>query len=378
MPAHGSGPSAVLAESLAALSTSAHQALAEVEARARQDVAKASSDAREARTERDKALEALHSVELEVQTLQKEVASLKATLTQTELSASHHKETIVQLRREATQWRDQSHNWQEHFLRVEQERCSLTTRNEELVSERLHWYRSLPTPFTPNHPSTDTILSATSPKSNPASTSSHKRPISPPDVDSPSTSISAYKSKRITSKPIPVKDPLPTRKLFSHDSTLNQNSNVQSSRIHQSSPSNPTRSQSRTTVLRRVHAVINVKEEESDRESGQLKAKNRVTGLNTGCVPSRKRKAVLNHDEDCVSNEGSDHASSGSDQYSEYGDNEEVIDEEDDELMLGGEAFEDKHGRAPRNASNQQLSTLPSKKRKISTGSDRSRTRRKH
>jgi hypothetical protein len=42
---------------------------------------------------------------------------------------------IAQLRRECTQWKDQSRNWQEHFLRVEQERCRLTLRLEELVAE---------------------------------------------------------------------------------------------------------------------------------------------------------------------------------------------------------------------------------------------------
>ena len=46
-------------------------------------------------------------------------------------------ETIAQLRREVTQWKDQSRNWQEHFLRVEQERCALSSRMDELVSERL-------------------------------------------------------------------------------------------------------------------------------------------------------------------------------------------------------------------------------------------------
>ncbi|KAG6875463.1 hypothetical protein C0993_009146, partial [Termitomyces sp. T159_Od127] len=348
----------------------------EVENRARQDVAKANSDAREARSERDKALEALHAARLEASELQKEVASMKATLKQTELSVAHHKESISQLRREATQWRDQSHNWQEHFLRVEQERCSLTTRIEELVSERLHWSRSLPTPFTPNHPSADTILSATSPRPRPASTSAHKCPISPPDADPPSTSISAYKSNRTTSKLLQTKDSMPTRKLFSHDSTINQNSNIQNSRIRQSSPANPTRSHSRTTVLRRVHAVINVKQEESDREPEV--AEDSVTGPKPKSTPSRKRKAAIYHHDDHVYNEESDHAQSGSDQCSDYVDDEGIVDDEDDdELMLGGEAFEETHGRVSRIVRSQHPTTLPNKKRKITTGSDKPPPRRK-
>lgn len=54
-------------------------------------------------------------------------------------------EVIAQLRREVNQWKDQSKNWQEHFLRVEQERCALSSRIDELVSERLQ-VRPIPTP----------------------------------------------------------------------------------------------------------------------------------------------------------------------------------------------------------------------------------------
>ncbi|KAF8229693.1 hypothetical protein L208DRAFT_156030 [Tricholoma matsutake] len=50
---------------------------------------------------------------------------------------AHQTETIAQLRREAAQWKDQSRNWQEHFLRVEQERCALSSRVDSLVAERL-------------------------------------------------------------------------------------------------------------------------------------------------------------------------------------------------------------------------------------------------
>jgi len=39
------------------------------------------------------------------------------------------------LQRETNHWKDQAKNWQEHFLRVEQERCSLSSRMDELVSK---------------------------------------------------------------------------------------------------------------------------------------------------------------------------------------------------------------------------------------------------
>jgi hypothetical protein len=47
----------------------------------------------------------------------------------------HQETTIAQLHREVTQWKDQSRNWQEHFLRVEQERCRLTVLLEEFLTE---------------------------------------------------------------------------------------------------------------------------------------------------------------------------------------------------------------------------------------------------
>jgi len=47
-------------------------------------------------------------------------------------------ETIAQLRREANQWKDQSRNWQEHFLRAEQERCAHSSRIDEIIVDKLH------------------------------------------------------------------------------------------------------------------------------------------------------------------------------------------------------------------------------------------------
>ena len=91
-------PSALLAESLAALSKSAYNAVstlfavcnsnvvkrcgqfAEIESQARTEVAQAISNAQEARNERDKAVDALHTSQLEGQAWKQEVISYKASV----------------------------------------------------------------------------------------------------------------------------------------------------------------------------------------------------------------------------------------------------------------------------------------------------------
>ncbi|KAG6918772.1 hypothetical protein DXG01_011963 [Tephrocybe rancida] len=380
MPTNGNGSatasaSSILENSLAALSKSAHQAFAEVENQARQDVAKANSDAREARLDRDKALEALHAAQLDSQVLQKEVANAKASL-------SHHKEIIAQLRREATQWKDQSRNWQEHFLRVEQERCNLSTRVEELVAERLSWNRSLPTLFTPNYPVADDVSSAPLPKPIRTSTFSRKHPISPPDVDSPSIQMSGHKSTRIASKPIRLKhsDSTPPRPLFSRDpSASNHNIHGQNNRTRKTPVESPTQPPARTTVIRRVHALINVKQEGSEEESVDLDEEATIAPSTTKRVSPRKRKAI-HQAEDYVSGEESDHAPLASDQSYEEDEDEQDVDDDDDELMLGAEDDDlyNKRGRSLRSAPDQSLSTSPTKKRKVVAGRNKPPARRKN
>ena len=44
---------------------------------------------------------------------------------------NHQTETISQLRKEAQQWKDQ-------FMRVDEERLRLSSRNDELMSHQLH------------------------------------------------------------------------------------------------------------------------------------------------------------------------------------------------------------------------------------------------
>ncbi|KAF5345559.1 hypothetical protein D9758_011988 [Tetrapyrgos nigripes] len=121
-----------IADFLASFSMDVCKAFEEAELKAQQDIARSLADALEARNERDNANRMLHEAQMETQQWKQEVVSLKGVLKQAESTIAHHLETISLLKRESIQWRDQSRNWQEHFLRVEQERCGLASKVEEL------------------------------------------------------------------------------------------------------------------------------------------------------------------------------------------------------------------------------------------------------
>ncbi|KAG6377060.1 hypothetical protein JVT61DRAFT_1110 [Boletus reticuloceps] len=142
-------PAAILTDALTAFNSAANLALTTAQDQARKDVTQATADVREARRERDDAVNALHASRLEEQAWKQEAAIWKATVrtiprvTRTD----HHLETIAQLREEATQWKNQclrleetsrqeAISWKEQFLRVEQERSKLAQRVEELVAEQ--------------------------------------------------------------------------------------------------------------------------------------------------------------------------------------------------------------------------------------------------
>ncbi|KAK7469401.1 hypothetical protein VKT23_003875 [Stygiomarasmius scandens] len=129
--------SSQIADSFAQFSKEIHRTLEEAERKAQQDIARSVADALEARNERDNSNRLLHEAQMEIQQWKQEVVSLNAQLKQAETTTAHHLETIALLKRECNQWRDQSKNWQDHFLRVEQERCGLASKVEEL-NDKLH------------------------------------------------------------------------------------------------------------------------------------------------------------------------------------------------------------------------------------------------
>ncbi|KIM61973.1 hypothetical protein SCLCIDRAFT_1215594 [Scleroderma citrinum Foug A] len=141
-------PSAILTDALAAFNKAATLAITTAQDQARKDITQTTADTREARRERDEAIKALHACRLEEQAWKQEASVWKAAADQAELTIKHHLETIAQLRREATQWKEQclrleetsrleAISWKEQFLRVDQERTKLAQRVDELVSEQL-------------------------------------------------------------------------------------------------------------------------------------------------------------------------------------------------------------------------------------------------
>ncbi|KAL4063306.1 hypothetical protein V8B97DRAFT_1992634 [Scleroderma yunnanense] len=141
-------PSSILTDALVAFNKAANFAITSAQEQARKDIIQTAADAREARRERDEAIKTLHACRLEEQAWKQEASVWKAAADQAELTINHHLETIAQLRREATQWKEQclrleetsrleAISWKEQFLRVEQERTKLAQRVDELVSGQL-------------------------------------------------------------------------------------------------------------------------------------------------------------------------------------------------------------------------------------------------
>lgn len=389
-------PSVLLADSLASLSKSALHAFAQVENQARSEVARVVADAQEARNERDKALDAQHKYQLEGQAWKQEVMNYKASLKQAEISIAHQTETIAQLRREAAQWKDQSRNWQEHFLRVEQERCALSSRVDSLVAERLQWSRPLhaPAPLTPEHQFSNPIDSASSSATTKRASTSSFIPlssksvhlVSPPQPESPITTISAHKSNRLQTKPLKPSKPkaappeLSLPQIVSKPVQKSSRSQKVSARTANSTPAEP-----RQTIVRRVQAVIHVKREEdddvlnSDQEQEDAQEEE-VQSTGQRNIPRKRRKVTPLDDHDYVEDDDEGHhniVENARDQSDDDDSAEEDVaddhsEDEDDELMLGAE---DPHHEL---YGTQRIMTTANKTFQSSGASRNNRKRRRH
>lgn len=395
----------LLAESLVAFSKTAYKALLDVDTNCREEVAHANNEAHEARVQRDKALKELHASHLEIQTWKQEANAVKATLTQAELTTVHQAdtiarqtdtiaqqtETIAQLRREVTQWKDQSRNWQEHFLRVEQERCALSSRMDELVSERLQWSRtavSAISAFT----TSDAVKSA--PSSIAAKRQSIPSPTQPPAYKSaapPSPSdLHASGSKQVAAASAPKQrgvnkntktkshaDPpaYPARETSDTKPELDQNGTTTSAASHWRQPPKPSSSgQSnrakearvgpKQTVIRRVQAVINVKQEDSEEEeSVEPKEEDEIITAFKRPRSLRRRNCVVEDEEYEPQEEETGETRQLRERRNAIDYHEEdEDDEEEDELMMSPpvEATQTHRTKHPTPAP-------PKKKRKITT-----------
>ncbi|KAK0504116.1 hypothetical protein EDD18DRAFT_1132111 [Armillaria luteobubalina] len=312
---------AVIAESISALSKSINQVFSEVEKSATDKLERVQHSAQDARNEKDEVVKAFHAAQLEIQ-------EWKQKVKQAEMTITHQTETIGQLRREATQWKDQSRNWQEHFLRVEQERCTLSSRLDELVAERL-----LPVhvaPLTPISRYADHSGSPDEPTSSVPVKKNALLPLSPPEGDPPAPRTAVTKARKqppthakstIKSKPpITVLKTSTTPNPFAESST--------SKRAGARTPVRTETQQPRMKVIRRVRAVFHVKQEDDSGEDVQEEEDeeedDELSEQDTSYRPPRRpsSRAVKDDDSDL------------------FGGDEED-DEEEDELMIGPDDNDD-------------------------------------
>ncbi|KAG2112207.1 uncharacterized protein F5147DRAFT_684272 [Suillus discolor] len=212
-----SPPSVILTDALASLNKAVNIAFTNIQDQTRQEVTQASTEAREARRERDEAIKALHELRLEEQAWKQEAGVRQSAVEQAELTIKHHAETIAQLRYESEQWKQQclrledtsrqeATSWKEQFLRVEQERYKLATRVDELIEEQLSHTVQTHASITPfktmlRYPNTTASTSI----SDPSASTRHRFP--PYTSELPDESISASSSR--APKPISTQQ-LPT------------------------------------------------------------------------------------------------------------------------------------------------------------------------
>ncbi|KAK0464397.1 uncharacterized protein EV420DRAFT_1637962 [Desarmillaria tabescens] len=341
---------AVIADSISALSKSINQVFSEAEKSTSDKLERAQNVAQDARNERDDALKALHAAELETQ-------EWKQKVKQAEMTITYQNETVSQLRREAAQWKDQSRNWQEHFLRVEQERCTLSSRLDELVSERL-----LPAPVAPLTPISRYADHSGSPVEQTSSASVKNitlLPLSPPEGDPPTPRNATTKARKPPSthaKPtIKSKPPITVLKTSTTPNPFTEPST--SKRTGARTPVRTETQQPRSKVIRRVRAVFHVKQEDDSGEDDQEEEDDELSEQEDASYRPPRRpslRAVKDDDSDL------------------FGGDEED-DEEEDELMIGPDDNDDldklpSHKRPPPTPA---PPASPPKKRRISTATAR-------
>ncbi|KAF8627458.1 hypothetical protein AX17_006271 [Amanita inopinata Kibby_2008] len=376
-----SNPTASLADSINSFSKSALRTLKDLE----NQLAQAVAEARQARTERDSAVKLTHASQLETEAQKQDVLTYKSSLMQAELTIEHQTDLITQLHREVNHWKEQARNWQEHFTRVEQERCSLSTRLDELVTGHFQGNASIVVPVTAKHIYTDidSSISSTTTKQTPSAhhaaqnehvaKSTNHTSLSQPDEKSPLPPRKALdtpdapklKSKSTTSRKQKIQTTTPAQ------STNPRKSAARPSAVN--APQQNLAPEHRTThLVRRVQAIIQVKSEDEEQDIQSLpsdsasingKDEQPVVPRSTKQKPSivRRKSRMLIRDEDDDDDELPNNNAPTHDPAN--GKSNFVESDGEDELMLGHDGT---HPSA-QNRQRQQVATAPPiKKRKLS------------
>ncbi|KAK7056917.1 hypothetical protein VNI00_002635 [Paramarasmius palmivorus] len=360
---------AQIADSIGAI---IHRALTDMEQRCKADVARADADALQARNERDQArldrdnaVKLLHEAQLKTQEWKQEVSVLKAELRQYETTVAHQTDAISLLKRELAQWKDQARNWQEHFLRVEEERCVLSSKVEE-YSQQIHARSTLNmAPLTPVSKYAD---------SDEATKSSSRKYVE----YTPSPELSDGVDRQPRAGPSRRKTPIPksTRSVAAIKPNPHSESvevALQAARKSQPKtpmhlPKNDAPSVVHTRLIRRVHAVVPVKQESDDESPPPVETSTR--SHRTSKQRSSAAHQLFDDDEE-VEEEAIHHTLEEQEDY----------DDEDDELMISSQNPIDGDYQPPNASKRASTShhTLPppSKRRKSNASTTRSAGRKK-
>ncbi|KAF9454694.1 hypothetical protein P691DRAFT_770230 [Macrolepiota fuliginosa MF-IS2] len=370
-------PSATFSDSISLFTRSATKAFNDLQTQVRAEVVRVEADAQAARNERDQALNQLQESKKEVQRHKEEILKCKAALKESELTVQHHIENYALLQRETTQWKDQAKNWQDHFLRVEQERCSLSSRMDELVTERLiisplarnskhtpsshanipqpPTYHSAAPPSASNGacPSSESPIVQQKSRTTGGRTTKHKAKVPSQSELPPYTETVSTPHKVQTSASNSVPRPRTNRKQTTTSSS--------SAKPAISATEVPKESQEPKQIfIRRVRAIVEVKQEE---DSDQDIIEEPLLTPRRSRNGRRVRKIV--EDDDYVPEDVSPEIGSGD------------FEEEDDELMIG--AGDDLSFDVSSSVPGQATRMAVNKKRKLSaaTSSSKPKARRK-
>ncbi|KAJ7259570.1 hypothetical protein B0H12DRAFT_1108752 [Mycena haematopus] len=268
------------------LSHFANQA-SELEDEAQAQVARIGSEAHEARRERDEALKALHAAESEATKHENELSQMRAT--------------IEGLQREVVHWKEQAKNWQDHYTRVEVDRCGLST---ELLTLSRTALTASPPKQPKSAPSSVVKRDSTSSSNRPPAYKS-AIPPSPTEPDSPSQNISTHRNPRTPAsksakQPASARSELPAyHSENASASSSNENHSVPQSRktktnaAQMQTPSQPPRQ----IFVRRVQAVIHVKEEEGS-EVGEFEDEEEEVVPDSVRLVKRRRSGLMIQDDD--------------------------------------------------------------------------------
>ncbi|KAL0581150.1 hypothetical protein V5O48_000840 [Marasmius crinis-equi] len=364
--------SAHVADSISSLSKTVLSAFSEIEARYQDNIAQlaaestqARNDTRDAQAERDNAIKRLHEAQLESQEWKHEIGTLKASRKQSEDTVAQQAETIVQLRKDLTWWKDQARNWQEHFLRVEEARCTLSSRLEE-YKEKLNTRPTMNVaPLTPVSRYAD-------------SDESKDNPCSPPS--------SAGPSQPTRSVPHRKKTPMPKTKAIKQDEGSADKVVIKQRKSNPVDLANQVQRTEPPTIIhtrliRRVHAVVPVKEEsEEDEEPLETSPLSSPPPIQHPIVRGKSWRNAQKYlsqvaEEDELEDEGyADHDVGRQEEEEEEEPQEE---EEDDELMITSKTRHDDKPYTP-SASRRAVETPPpSKKRRRNNSHIRPSTKRR-